>query len=63
MNAHAAGDLDAAEVEAADLLALAWLDDGGAPCPAACHEHSPAAPVRAAITAPERSIPRIRCGR
>jgi hypothetical protein len=33
MNAHAAGDLEAAEVEAADLLALARLDDDGAPCP------------------------------
>jgi hypothetical protein len=33
MNAHTAGDLEAAEVEAADLLALARLDDDGAPCP------------------------------
>jgi Family of unknown function (DUF5994) len=30
MNAHAAGDLETAEVEAADLLALARLDDDGA---------------------------------
>jgi hypothetical protein len=33
MNARAAGDLDAAAVEAADLLALARLDDDGAPWP------------------------------
>ncbi len=33
MKAHTAGDLEAAEVEAADLLALARLDDDGAPCP------------------------------
>jgi len=32
MNASAADDLEAAEVEAADLLALARLDDDGAPC-------------------------------
>src|SRR6266436_3877101 len=32
MNAFAADDLEAADVEAADLLALARLDDDGAPC-------------------------------
>lgn len=32
MNAFAADDLETTDVEAADLLALARLDDDGAPC-------------------------------
>ena len=33
MSAVTANDLDAADIEAADALALARLDDDGAPCP------------------------------
>jgi len=52
MNAVTASDL-----EAADLLALARLDDDGAPCPSGLHSHSQAAPARTMIAA---APPRIR---
>jgi hypothetical protein len=49
MNAYTVNDLEATEVEAADLLALARLDDDGAPCPGGSADLNP--PV-AAIAPP-----------
>jgi hypothetical protein len=47
MNAYTVNDLEAAEVAAADLLALARLDDDGAPCPGGSADMNPPA---AAVT-------------
>jgi hypothetical protein len=42
MNAFAADDLEAADIETADLLALARRDDGGAPSPGSVARSQPA---------------------
>lgn len=44
MNAFAANDFEVADVEAADLLALARLDDDGAPCPSGLSQSEPGRP-------------------
>jgi hypothetical protein len=44
MNAFAADDLEAAGIEAADLLALARLDDDGAPYPRSLERSEPPGP-------------------
>jgi hypothetical protein len=44
MNAFAADDFEAADVEAADLLAVARLDDDGAPCPCGPPHSEPGRP-------------------
>jgi hypothetical protein len=50
MNAFAADDLEAAGIEAADLLALARLDDDGAPYPRSLERSEPPlAPTRTMI--------------
>jgi hypothetical protein len=46
MNALPANDFEAADVEAADLLALARLDDDGAPCPGGLPQSEPGHPYR-----------------
>jgi hypothetical protein len=51
MNAYTVNDLEAAEVAAADLLALARLDDDGAPCPGGSADLNPPA----AAVAPQES--------
>jgi hypothetical protein len=44
MNALPANDFEAADVEASDLLALARLDDDGAPCPGGLLQSEPGRP-------------------
>jgi hypothetical protein len=63
MNFHTAADLEAAEIEASDLLALARLDDDGAPPPGVRPRSQPAGQYldndRRAAARPDPLLPQV----